>query len=209
MAIRQRKSAINNYYKKPNICFHCNEIINVQEGQKVSDVRKKKFCNHKCAAMANNVKRGLKSNPKFKKCKMCGCEMVLKRKTSNQGYSKKKYCESCLSEVKAKNMGADNYIANMTKKQVMDRYDRYYIGRNAIRKHANKIFYGCSESDKKCKICGYNKYIDVCHIKDVKDFNDEALIVEINDIDNLVALCPNHHVELDNELMSKEDLNKI
>ena len=38
----------------------------------------------------------------------------------------------------------------------------------------------------------------MAHIKAVSDFNDDTLISEINDIDNLIALCPNHHWEYDN-----------
>lgn len=45
----------------------------------------------------------------------------------------------------------------------------------------------------KCKICGYNKHIEVAHIKAVSEFSDSTLISEINDINNLIGLCPNHH----------------
>lgn len=37
----------------------------------------------------------------------------------------------------------------------------------------------------------------MCHIRAVSDFSDDALISEINDISNLIALCPNHHYEYD------------
>ena len=96
----------------------------------------------------------------------------------------------------------------MTKKEVFDKYAKYYIGRNMIRKHAHNVYYR-SGKEKCCKVCGYSKYVDVCHVKDVKDFDGDALISEINHIDNLVALCKNHHVEFDNNLMEKEDLEKI
>lgn len=32
-------------------------------------------------------------------------------------------------------------------------------------------------------------------------FDDEALVKEINDIENLVPLCPNHHWEFDNKIL--------
>jgi predicted restriction endonuclease len=54
-----------------------------------------------------------------------------------------------------------------------------------------------SNKDKKCKVCNYEKHIEVCHIKPVSDFNDNTLITDINDLNNLVALCPNHHWEFD------------
>ena len=37
-----------------------------------------------------------------------------------------------------------------------------------------------------------------------KDFDDNNTIAEINDISNLIGLCPNHHWEYDNGLL---DLN--
>lgn len=38
--------------------------------------------------------------------------------------------------------------------------------------------------------------------KACKNFNNTALIKEINDISNLVALCPTHHWELDNNIFT-------
>ena len=51
-------------------------------------------------------------------------------------------------------------------------------------------------------ICGYDKHYEIAHIKPVSDFEDDALITEINSIDNLIALCPNHHWEFDNGLLN-------
>ena len=33
----------------------------------------------------------------------------------------------------------------------------------------------------------------------MSSFNSDALISEINSIDNLIALCPTHHWEFDND----------
>lgn len=53
---------------------------------------------------------------------------------------------------------------------------------------------------------GYDKHIEIAHIKAVSDFSDDSLISEINDKNNLVALCPNHHWEFDNGFLKKEDI---
>ena len=60
------------------------------------------------------------------------------------------------------------------------------------------IIYQNSNKPKQCICCNYDKHYEVAHIKAVSDFNDDTLISEINDIDNLIALCPNHHWEYDN-----------
>lgn len=39
----------------------------------------------------------------------------------------------------------------------------------------------------------YDKHIEIAHIKSVAEFDDSVTIAEINSIDNLIALCPNHH----------------
>ena len=43
----------------------------------------------------------------------------------------------------------------------------------------------------------------------MSDFSDDAKISEINDIRNLIALCPNHHWEFDNGKLSEDDKEKI
>lgn len=82
-------------------------------------------------------------------------------------------------------------------KTVRGNYQSY---RSAIRKSAYIIFFN-SNKEKKCAICGYNKHIEVAHIKAVSDFSDDCSIAEINSIYNLIALCPNHHWEYDNGIL--------
>lgn len=84
-----------------------------------------------------------------------------------------------------------------TKKELLTERKNYQSYRSGIRKLAERIY---KESGKalSCKICGYNKHVEIAHIKAVSDFDDSTTIAEINDINNLVALCPNHHWEYDN-----------
>ena len=56
-ALKNRKNALDNYYKNPKYCQNCGKIIEVKDGQKISEVRVKKFCDHKCASTFNNSKR--------------------------------------------------------------------------------------------------------------------------------------------------------
>lgn len=93
------------------------------------------------------------------------------------------------------------YIVTKTKKEIFDICKNWQSTRTQIRKHAVYVFYN-SSIPKKCKICGYNKHIQIAHIKAVKFFDDDVLITTINHIDNLIALCPNHHWEFDNNMLS-------
>jgi hypothetical protein len=60
-----------------------------------------------------------------------------------------------------------------------------------------------------CLICGYTKHVDICHVKDIKDFDPNTELSEVNHPNNLVALCKNHHWEFDNDLLEKEDQQKL
>lgn len=49
-----------------------------------------------------------------------------------------------------------------------------------------------------CSSCGYNKHVEVCHIKPISSFDETTLLSTINAEDNLKLLCPNCHWEFDN-----------
>ena len=50
----------------------------------------------------------------------------------------------------------------------------------------------------KCSNCGYDKHVEIAHIKAISTFDNSTLISVINSKENLMALCPNCHWELDN-----------
>ena len=192
MAIVQRQNAIKKHYENPNICENCHKVIQIKDGVKICEIRKKRFCNKSCAAIFRN-----KGKDKGV-CKNCGC--LIKFKRNKKGFLKRKYCKKCLSEVRAKAKGAETHIANLTRDQVMNKYQKYYIGRNMIRKHAKRVFEDSSK-EKKCVMCGYDKHVDVAHINPVSNFDGNTLISTINHEDNLVSLCSNCHWEYDQGLI--------
>lgn len=106
----------------------------------------------------------------------------------------KKRCEKLGMSL---NFVKSNDITNKTKGELFSNRKNWQSARSAIRKHADLIFEAFN-SERKCKICGYNKHIEIAHIKAVADFDNSATIGEINAISNLIALCPNHHWEYDN-----------
>lgn len=55
--------------------------------------------------------------------------------------------------------------------------------------------------DKKCVICGYDKHVEVHHKKSCNTYEDDTLLSVVNDLDNIVYLCPNHHFEADNNMI--------
>ena len=230
-AIKERKEAIEKYYNNPNRCLFCSKVIIVKERERVCEVRKKKFCDCKCSAIYNNKLKPKKdisgstcnkcgkyfeyqNKSYYKKklcdecrkkpsntvigdgksnCSKCGKEVEhTKLKFFGNVYHKRKFCDECIEKIDNKTKG--EYFANK----------KYWqLARSKITKHAKKIF-NLNNGSKKCFVCGYDKYVEVCHKKPVAKFEDSATIKEINDINNLVALCPNHHKELDLGLLKLE-----
>lgn len=96
------------------------------------------------------------------------------------------------SKNKAKLEESLNLIKNQTKDKIFELSKNWQAGRNAIRKNACKVF---EESGKeyKCLACGYDTHVEIAHIKAVSEFDGDCYMEEINHIDNLMALCPNHH----------------
>jgi hypothetical protein len=62
----------------------------------------------------------------------------------------------------------------------------------------------CNALDIKkcCRICGYSTYVELAHIRPIHTFDEFATLDEVNHLDNLAYLCPNHHKELDNGIIS-------
>lgn len=56
-----------------------------------------------------------------------------------------------------------------------------------------------SQIEPVCNVCGYDKHVEVAHIRSISSFDDNILVKHVNDVSNMVYLCPNHHWELDNQ----------
>ena len=122
--------------------------------------------------------------------KMLGYKNISKQRNVHE-----KFNELGLSIDKLKNK--DINLNKLTKRDLFERYELWQTARSTIQKQA-RLVYQNSDKPKRCICCGYDKHYEVAHIRSVSDFNDDALIPEINNVNNLIALCPNHHWEYDN-----------
>ena len=94
-------------------------------------------------------------------------------------------------------------LMKMTKGEMFDRSKHWTNARIMIQRLAKRNFHNANK-ERKCVVCGYDKHIDVAHIKAVADFDDSATLEEINEPDNLIGLCPNHHWEYDHGMLDLE-----
>jgi len=135
-----------------------------------------KFCSRSC-----NVSYQNKQNPKRSKtgsCKRCG-------QSINSTLS---YCPNCRN-------GRD-----MTLQQAI--YHRHHKSSAfaLVRSRARAILRKANRTT--CEQCDYDKHVEAAHKKPISEYDLNTPISVINHPDNLVALCPNCHWELDNNLLS-------
>ncbi|MDT7781344.1 MAG: hypothetical protein QOC99_3856 [Acidobacteriota bacterium] len=195
-AVRLRQKALSNYYESPNLCKRCGAVIMVPENMKVTQVRKKTYCNRSCSVGYNNHvfpkrKRTWEERPlKTHNCLNCNGEI-------NSRDGRRKYCEACKAIVRHQ---AIEYLDGRTKGDLFTKSVNWQAARSSLRGHAFKAFLR-SKMPRRCVVCHYFIHVEIAHIRPVKHFPNDALVSDINDISNLVALCPNHHWEFDHGLL--------
>jgi hypothetical protein len=175
--------------KEERICeCGCNEKFVVVHSSK------RRFLNVACSNKINKLKHGnYKENAK----RIClNCNGINKRTTS----------PFCSSLCKCFYDGKQITKQFLIRRGGANTYDNIRHRARSIAKQIDGI--------NKCFICGYAVHVEVCHIKDIKDFSNDVSIYEINKLSNLSMLCPNHHYEFDKGIIKKvlnieEFLNKM
>ena len=123
----KRQEAIEKYYESPKYCLQCKNIIEVKEGQKVSEVRVKEFCSQSCSATFHNSKRR-KKEKEPKKTRIEKSEEYYKNLT------KKEFFDKCINYFSAR--------CTITK----------IAKRNLERSKVDKVCYNC-DYDKHVEVC--------------------------------------------------------
>ena len=173
------------YLENPNLCKNCREPILPIKWGKLRDTRKKIFCDLSCAGKHSSKNRlSYRKTPKARHCPQCGARYEHEK----TGRGHRKYCSACLESRKITRRKNELERIGRTPKAETTRDYICYNARNRVRRDGRT---------RACIICGYQKFVQTCHVRQVKDFPPEATIDEINALTNLVLLCPNHHKELD------------
>ncbi len=152
--------------------------------------KNKKFCCRSCSASFNN-----KTSPKRQKeklCESCGTVAVL---------SDRKYCKDCW-ETKLRHHRIDEDKVTIHDLQSKKRYQINSRIRMLARSHWKR-----SGMPFVCKRCNYDipDVCEICHKKPVCEFDVLTPISQVNDLDNLMCLCPNCHKEEHKGLWSFND----
>jgi len=185
-----------------------------------------KFCSRRCSALFNarlHPKRRLKHkcgscdnetiNPKFC-CSSCAATVNNKFTPKRKPEHKCKTCENpipgrkryCSAECKKNGLEQRGFIGPFTTIETVVASNLGSVHAK-IRGHSRRL-YKASYPNMECLICGYNKHVEVCHIKSISEFDKTEKISVVNGIDNLVALCPNCHWEFDHGMISMDIVKK-
>jgi hypothetical protein len=130
------------------------------------------YCSRSCAAISHNKNPNRNTKKKTKKCKICG-ELI---------YSSRQKCPICI----------ENFIPPdyTLKEAIYDQHHRssaFALVRSRARNVAKQL--GLNQ----CSHCGYDKHVEIAHIKAIKDFSLNTHPT------NIIALCPNCHWEFDHK----------
>lgn len=161
-------------------CLECDKPIQ-RNHSRIQKNGKKQFCSVACS----NIWRGKRTKKKEKTCpvcekkftgrnKHCGTECY---KVARTGIRKDATLKECIAEISW--IGVCRRIRTQA---------RYIMEKQGI--------------PKKCVFCEYDIHVECCHKKAVSEFSQESKFSEINAMENLVYLCPNHHWEFDNKLLT-------
>ena len=154
-------------------CLKCGQTFL----KKVSEIVKSPshFCSRSCATSYHNLvsaKRTVSGE-----CKQCGVPL-------SRRYI---YCAECRQLREFQNKTIAEVICKSNK---ASKYCR-------IREQARKLYQHITA----CEVCGYDKHVEICHIKPLSSFELTALVFTANERANIAVLCPNCHWELDNGLL--------
>lgn len=186
------QKSIEAYLENPNLCLYCGNPILPSPNLKLVETKRKKFCNRSCSARYSNRDRD--QSPTVRECRLCHKPFTVNR-MRNGVLSKSQLCRECKRI---------DTISNLTLAELFEKRKNWQSARTGVRNHA-WLTYERSGRPMVCAVCGYDKHIDVCHVAAVSDFAKTTLIRDVNCIDNLIALCPNHHWEYDNGLLQLND----
>lgn len=168
------RRAVERYRASPVICRHCKEIVPLRPGVKPSEIKRLKFCSRSCAAKHNNLagfaQKRFKKPRKIILCRRCNAPVMVPRRV---------FCTSC----------------NKTR-SILVTLGNKPIGKCTPAQRSIHAKFIMRAVPRVCR-CGYAKHVEVCHIRAVRSFPKETLLREVNDIDNLLHLCPNCHWEFD------------
>lgn len=169
-------------------CDNCGKEFDKRPSQMKRSKSGKHYCSRSCSQTANN--KGIARNkPKEFECRKCG-----KTYTRNKNWRSEVFCSvECreASRISRDDATLEELHETESVKGRHPSWKNSHVRHHCKRVNAHKRKLGCA-------VCGYDKHVELAHIKPISEFDSSATLAEINADSNVIQLCPNHHWEFDN-----------
>lgn len=183
------KSAFKRIKKVETIkCKECNKefISNKKDNRK--------FCSISCSTIYNNKK--CKKIKTKRLCTKCGASVKSYRNSLCEKHQKE-YLETRFEFIKE--LSLDDYWKRKSLENLHISSKNAHI-RGLCRSWLKHLI------KKPCANCGYDKHVELCHIKALKNFSPDSKLKEVNSEENVIQLCPNCHWEFDKGFINIEKI---
>lgn len=183
-------------------------------------ITERKFCSYRCAGLWGARKKNEARLPKPQvKCAYCGaltenpkfCSRSCSASVTNRNYPKRKrsgLCKKCQTPIlsgyyycKSCKPYSTSPVANYTLAEARGAGNAKHGGMYPYIRTLARREYQKAGRPMSCAICGYSRHVDVCHIKGISSHEGATPVKQINNQENLIALCKNHHWELDHDFL--------
>lgn len=178
--------------KRPRLSISCDEcgfLFQITESElkrrKSKSSNGARYCSRRCSTVARH-KLGPIHKPKPRQCYKCGVSF-----TTTKQHESIRACPKCHRTRKEISIGLrtiDEIERSNTSTRQPDKYGR-------IRLHCRALHRDLAE--RPCATCGYDRFVELCHIRAISDWPKDTLVNIVNSDNNVIQLCPNHHWELD------------
>lgn len=140
-----------------------------------TETKNKKYCSRACAIKVTN------KTPKRAKVQ--------------------RVCKVCSIAVTGRRTVCDEHSAHVVKDMTLAEavYEKHHRS-SAYALVRSRARASVASEPVVCQTCGYDKHVEVAHIRAVADFPDDTMLSVINARSNLMLLCPNCHWEFDHNL---------
>lgn len=155
------------------------------------------FCSLKCSTTYNNIVAPKKIGPP-RECKICKAIYVF----GKHKHKSKTFCNTCLEQKKMKKTKSNSkfFHEKVGEFRVVNNERPKWLNRTSICAFNRK--WNSHLLEYACQVCGYDKHVELAHIKPVSAFDNSETLGTINSENNLLVLCPNHHWEFDKQNLS-------
>lgn len=160
----------------------------------LSEIKRSKTGNHYCSKSCSASKNNLfiqRNKPLELVCEHCGKTFIRSRT-----HRSKLLCISCKHLNPLKEMSISDCCIDSTFHPSW-KFARIRSFNRSWNKHLTTY---------SCVVCGYSKHVELAHIIPLSSFPEDTKLSVVNDPSNILVLCPNHHWEFDNKLLSLTDI---